>query len=205
MALKSITDPSDPVKFTIYNAFLIGFFGALCKSNIAPLLPSSMIPKHLSREDIIITPQGLIVKLSWTKTLQDKSAVWDVPIASPPPGSVIDPVSSYIQFNERYPVKPTDPAFSFYVGSKLYVLSQSFLNKAIKHLVQKCGQDPKNYSCRSLRRGSATVISHSGVSNDLIQSHGTWRSSAYQRFIDFSLPQKFSVTPSIHYHINNML
>ena len=138
-------------------------------------------------------------------TPSDKSAVWDVPIASPPPGSVIDPVSSYIQFNERYPVKPTDPAFSFYVGSKLYVLSQSFLNKAIKHLVQKCGQDPKNYSCRSLRRGSATVISHSGVSNDLIQSHGTWRSSTYQRYIDFSLPQKFSVTRSMHYHINNML
>ena len=205
LAMKSGTDANDPVQLTIYVATLIGFFAALRKSNIAPPTPHQYDPsKHLSRQDILVTQDGLIVKLSWTKTLQDNSSVFDVPIAYPPQGSPLDPVSTFIAYNERYPVKPSDPAFSFYVGHKLYVLSQSFLNKCIKDLVQQCGEDPKNFSCHSLRRGSASLMSHSGVETDLIKSHGTWRSAAYQRYIDFSLPQKFSVTKFMHYHINNM-
>ena len=120
-----------------------------------------------------------------------------------PPGSPLDPVQVLRTFCDNHPVEPQDPAFAFIHRNKLYVLTQAFLNKFIKLWVQKLGLDPIEYSCHSIRRGSACTMSQSGIDSGLIKSHGTWRSSAYQGYIDFTDSQKLSVTQAMYSTINH--
>ena len=208
ITIQSSIDFNDSVQFTVWTAILIGFYAALRKSNLAPPTPGEYDPsKHLSRRDIVVSDHGLTIFLDWTKTLQDRSKTFTIHVAKPPPASVVDPVATFIRFNQLHPVNPEDPAFSFYTSprpSKLYVLSQSYLNKSIKDFMQSLGEDPINYSCHSLRRGSACIMSQSNLSPDLIQNHGTWTSSAYKGYIDFTTQQKLSVTQAMYHTINKL-
>ena len=195
----SLRDKQDPVQSTAYAAIVFGFFTALRKSNIAPPSVADYDPqKHLSRRDIVFNDSGFAVNLQWTKTLQDQSKSFSIPVAKPPPDSPLDPVAIVTEFFTSHPVRPSDPAFSFYDHQKLYVLTQSYLNKVIKDWAQALGLDPLNFSCHSIRRGSASLMAHSGVRTELLKCHGTWSSAAYQGYIDFTQSQKLSVTQDMY-------
>ena len=205
----AIRDKSNPVHSTAYTAIVFGFFTALRRSNITPPSIHEYDPtKHLSRGDVSFNQDGFTVSLQWTKTLQDKSKTFDIPVAKPPPGATIDPVAIVSDFFAANPVRSQDPAFSFYDSGhhshrKLYVLTQSFLNKIIKDWIQALGLDPLMYSTHSIRRGSASLMAASGVSTELLKSHGTWASSAYQGYIDFTQTQKLSVTRDMYTSIHS--
>ena len=195
----SVTDFSDPLQVLTINAICLGFFAALRISNIVPPSPAKYIPaNHLSRADVVFDKQGLIVCLKWTKTIQNSDQVATVPIAAPPPGAAIDPVTMFSCFAQRFPVHPIDPCFSYYRNGRLYVLTQAYLNKAIKDLIQKMGLSPRLYSGHSLRRGAASAAASAGISSDLLRAHGTWRSSAYTRYVDFTYQDRLAVTRAMY-------
>ena len=141
-----------------------------------------------------------MANLKWSKTLQDHASIASIPVAAPPVGSSVNPVAIIADFFHSHPVHSIDPCFSYYKDGRLHVVTRSAINAHIKDLMLHYGVCPDRYSSHSLRRGAATLATHSGVNQSLLQSHGTWRSMAYQRYVDFSYQDKLSVTQNMYKH-----
>ena len=91
------------------------------------------------------------------------------------------------------PGEPGDPAF-FIAGTRSkQPVTYQLLQKYIKVGVAKLGLNPKLFSSHSLRRAGASWAFQSQVPGELIQSHGDWTSSAYLRYLDFSLTERLQV------------
>ena len=71
LGFRSQLDLSQPRDIILWAACLVAFFGLLRKSNLLPrsahLYDSS---KHLSRNDLVLTPQGYLLTVKWSKTIQ---------------------------------------------------------------------------------------------------------------------------------------
>ena len=67
------------------------------------------------------------------------------------------------------------------------------LQNCIKEGVSRLGLDPSAFSSHSLRRAGGTWAFRSQVPSELIKSHGDWASSAYLRYLDFSLDERLQV------------
>jgi integrase len=77
------------------------------------------------------------------------------------------------------------------------VFDQQILRKLIKEI----GEDPKQYSSHSFRRGGATWAFSSNIPSELIQLYSDWSSDAYKTYLKFSLKDKISVAIKMKDHI----
>ena len=66
------------------------------------------------------------------------------------------------------------------------------------------GLDPNAFSSHSLRRAGATWAFQSQVPGELIQTHGDWTSTAYLRYLDFSLNERLQVAEKMIDEITRM-
>ena len=198
LQIMTMIDIQDPTQVAFINAVIIGFMATLRRSNICPPSPQDFDPqKHLRRRDIIFTPEGMIVVLRWTKTNQDSSKLYKIPIAfSGDPA--FDPPVIFKSFIDSYPVYPDDPCFAFYVGQKLFMLTHSDLARMLSRFLTAIGVESAAYTTHSIRKGGTTAIHRSGISSELLKSHGTWESSAYQVYLGHSYSDKLSVTKSMY-------
>lgn len=76
-------------------------------------------------------------------------------------------------------------------------LSHNAFVKRIKKWIAAIGLDPKEYSGHSLRRGGATALIRAGVSPELVQLQGRWRSDAYRLYVQRSSEQLLAITRAI--------
>ena len=97
----------------------------------------------------------------------------------------------------KCPGCPNDPAFFLPRNSgkirRKEPVSYKDLQDYIKKGVAKLGLNPSLFSSHSLRRAGATWAFQSQVPSELIKSHGDWASSAYLRYLDFSLSERLQV------------
>lgn len=187
-------DPFSSQDVAFWAATLIGFFGFLRKGNLVPPSASQFDQnRHLSRSNINRTSHGLVIHLTRTKTLQDKDSKMTLHIAAI--DHPLDPVSAYERLITLVPAPLSAPAFVYsQAGHGLVSLTHRTYVQKLKALLSSCGIDPTLYSGHSLRRGGCSLAFRAGVATELIQSHGTWRSDCYQRYLAFSQAQSFSVT-----------
>ena len=202
--ISHIIDSSDPKQFTFYVALLIHFFSIVRKSNLLPPSKSSYSKfKHLSRGNVMITESCLVLTLPWTKTLQAGEDIFTLPIAAVP-DSVIDPVASYKQLVERFPVPNDFPAFSYSDGNNIHILTQNDYVQLLKNSLQKLNIPSQAYSSHSVRRGGASLMHQAQVPVSLIKHQGTWKSDCYQKYLCFNHDQKLIPTLKMQHFINNM-
>ena len=198
LSMITIVNPNDPTEVAFINAVVLGFMATLRRSNICPPSPALYDKdKHLRREDVLFTPEGLIVVLRWTKTNQASQRIFKIPIAYSG-NDCFDPPRIFRQFNTRFPVKPADPCFSFYVGNKLFVLTHSDLARMLTRFMTAIGVPAAAYTTHSIRKGGTTAIHRSGVRTELLKAHGTWESNAYQTYLGHSYSDLLSVTRSVY-------
>lgn len=194
MAFIPHLDFSSPQDTAFWAATLIAFFGFLRKGNLVP--PSFAkfdARRHLSRGNIILVAHGLQLHLQQTKTLQAKDSAVTITLASLP--HHLDPVSAYLHHVRLVPAPPSSPAFLYTTsaGSTTTLTHTTFVAR-LKSLLRLIGVNPTLYSGHSLRRGGCTLAFRAGVSTELLQFHGTWRSDCYNRYLAYSHSQLLSVT-----------
>lgn len=183
----NLTKPQDVL---FWAACLVSFFGLFRKSNVIPKSPSTFQPtKHFIVGDVYKCPEGLSLKVKWSKTIQFQERVFHVPL----PFLVnhpLCPVTALITLLRLHQTHdPQAPLFSF--GSVASVLTQpSFVNQ-LRHHLQKSGVPPQNYSGHSFRRGGASWAFEAGLPGEVIQSLGDWKSQAYLIYLEINLPSKF--------------
>jgi hypothetical protein len=135
-------------------AFLFAFFGFLRQSNLAPPTSGSFDRRrHTRRADISVHASGTLLTLRWTKTLQDFSKSFHIPLPSIP-GSPICPKAAYLDFIRAAPGHSQDPLLSLpSKGRTRTVLSAGFLRKCLLQFITSLQLSPGSYSLHSLRRG----------------------------------------------------
>ena len=188
---------SDSFELCVWSAIVFMFFSFFRKSNVMPDSISSFDnTKQLSRNSILVDPSDMfmIVRVTWSKTIQFAHKVLYVPISSVP-GSKLCPVSNYVKLCHLVPSPLTSPAFVYYCNNRVVPLVYNVFVKQLRYwLICVNVQSPYLYSSHSLRRGGATWAFQCGVSPELIKLQGDWQSDCYLRYINVSLTRKFTTS-----------
>ncbi|CAC5357523.1 unnamed protein product [Mytilus coruscus] len=85
------------------------------------------------------------------------------------------------------------PAFLHISTGTTVPLTYSTFLHMLKHSLSQLKLDTSGYSGHSFRRGGATFALECGVSSDLIQAQGDWKSEAYKGYLDPSFSHKQQV------------
>ncbi|XP_078660129.1 uncharacterized protein LOC144904857 [Branchiostoma floridae x Branchiostoma belcheri] len=188
----TLLDLSRPRNATLWAAILLGFFGFLRKSNLVPPTAKSFDPnKHLCRQDILAAPEALVLRASWSKTIQANERELVVPVLAIP-GSPLCPVRAYLNMLHLNPAPAHAPAFILPPTTQrpLRPLTASTLDKEFNNIVLKQGLPSRHHTLHDLRRGGYTLAFEAGVPRELRQRHGDWRSDADLCYLRVSAEQR---------------
>lgn len=137
---------------------LIGWCGALRSEEVV----------NLSKSDISVEPDGLIIKIRQSKT--DQAGVgYELGIAR---GETICPVEAWLSYDRGAPVD-RDAAFVSKTGLPL---SPRDVSRIVKRCLKRAGISPKGYSSHSLRAGCITAAAQAGHSLEAIQRQSRHKS-----------------------------
>ena len=165
-------------------AALMAFFCFFRKSNLLPKSERAYDPNiHLRVEDVQFFKWGAMIQVRWSKTIQYRQRIIQVPM----PLLVSHPLCPVSALLHSWAINGnrlgTNPLFMFSQQGRLKTLTHSMFVNKLKILLSRAGMDPSLYSGHSFRRGGASFAFEAGVSPDLINMQGDWRSEAYQRYI----------------------
>ena len=193
----SCVDFNDSFQVCVWSTILFMFFTFFRKSNVLPHSPTSFDPcKQVTRSSIVISPDSsfMLVKVTWSKTIQFRQRTLDIPVSSVP-GSTLCPVSSYLRLCTLVPAFPHSPAFCYIVNNSLVPLVYSVFVNQLRFWLKCIGvKSTQLYSSHSLRRGGATWAFQSGVTPELIKLQGDWQSDCYLRYVQVNFSRKLSTT-----------
>ena len=175
-----LTKRSDLV---FWSVVVVGFFSFFRKSNLIPDTKDSFDPsKQLSRKSVKFDDTLAILKVTWSKTIQYRQRVVEVPLF-PIPNSPLCPVT-LVKALMACRGKPTHPLFSLRRGEPL---TYPAFHKKFRATLERAGYEKSLFSSHSLRRGATLWAYESGVPKSLIQVQGVWTSDAYKRYLSFPL------------------
>lgn len=171
-------DPEGP---SVVLAVLLMYFLFLRQSNICPRNKSAFDRhRHLTRGDVILRPDGLVVGIKWSKTRQTTFA--SSAAAPALPGAITCPVMAYQRMLAIAPTVNSHQALVCFRDSSPLPLSyvKKVWDRALAHL----GLAKGAYSLHSLRRGGASDIFNSGAASiQDIRQHGDWRSDSVYAYL----------------------
>ena len=175
--------------------FVFAFFLLARKSNLVPTTKADLVnKKFLLRQDVEDKGSHLLVTMRWTKTIQKGERILQIPLV-PISGSILCPVLAYRRMCRRaIPANLDSPLFML-PNNK--VVTYNMYQSKLKNSIKKIGEDPKNFSSHSFRRGFATLLFKAKVPADKIQLMGDWSSDAYKKYLSFSLDDKILVAENI--------
>ena len=183
----------------VLTAQVVGWQAMLRISNICPahagVLPSDV--RMLRRSDVRLDlgRNCLWVSLRWSKTNQRGDRVHTVPISGDT-GSPLDVVALWGALCASVPTVPAGQHAFSYVDERGVIVSlvAATFVAVTKRLADAVGLPSKDVSGRSFRRGGATCAFRGGVSGELIQFVGDWKSQVYMVYLDMSPEQKLAAS-----------
>ncbi|CAC5387140.1 unnamed protein product [Mytilus coruscus] len=137
--------------------------------------------------------KSIEVQFHWSKTIQFGERVLEIPIIK----NLSSPLCAFSAFKAmciKCPASASSPAFLVLSGRKIKPVSYNIIQTFKKNIIEKIGLDPTRYSSHSFRRGGATWAFQCGVSSELIQLQGDWKSDAYKLYIRYGLADKMQVS-----------
>ena len=142
--------------------------------------------KCLKRKDVQVKKEILLVNFCWSKPIQFGERTLVIPLVSNS-SSPLGPYAAYVAMINKFAVSSQSPAFVVKSNGTLKQVSYNMFNSFLKACITNIGLDPNSFSTHSFRRGGATWAFKCGVSSDLIQLQGDWKSSAYKLYLSYSL------------------
>ncbi len=189
LQLRGLLDMDAPVNVVFWAVCLVLFFGLLRKSN-ALVSGDFSAQKHLCRGDIFAHVWGLHLVLRWTKTIQDKSRVLQIPLPRIS-GHPLCPATAVVHaLHNSQGADLHGPAFCYMVGGRAVPLTYPVFVKMLKCHLGKLGFPAAQYSGHSFRRGGASWALANNVPGEFIQMLGDWKSQAYREYLDVPLVTK---------------
>ena len=174
--------PTDPEGWVVRAALLLLIYGGFRQSEVLP--PSQQkfnSAIHLTRQDVIITPNEIQVTVKYGKNLYAPERR-RVHVFKTSPNIHMCPV---VAVNKVISLVPTmsesQPMFTFPSSGK--PLPASHLARIWKEGLIKLKQDQSKYSLHSLRKSMVTGSYLWGVPETQIKEYGAWQSEAYKAYL----------------------
>ncbi|XP_019640669.1 PREDICTED: uncharacterized protein LOC109482402 isoform X3 [Branchiostoma belcheri] len=186
----------------VWAALLFCFFTFFRRSNVVLDSKTSFDPKrHLQRKDVLTSPSGLLVYTKWSKTLQHRERVLQIPLV-PIPDSVLCPVSAYQHMCTLIPASPDSPAFVLPSSTNTArPLTTSILEKALAKAIKALALPKGAVTLHDLRRGGYTLAFQAGVPRELRQLHGDWKSDADHLYLTANIRDRLKLPSALRDYI----
>jgi hypothetical protein len=172
-------------------AILIGFYTFFRCSTLMPR-SKCISGSHLTRGDIKVDGNNLLVSLRYSKTRQFNDSLVLFPIPRRP-HSLFCAFSAWTKLLAAFPLPDSAPAFSWSRNTFYYynLFSQN---------LQKCAELAgirKRLRPYSLRHGGASTALKLGISPILIKLQGDWNSDAWLRYLEIDMDQRLCVSTKL--------
>ena len=191
MALK--VDTTNHKQLAVWVAILFGFFLFLRKSNLVPDTRLHNPLQQLSRQDLKIDQQLLVVTIKWSKTIQFAQKKLQLPMMVDQ-DSTICPVKWLLIMLRRIPAQGCHNLFSFQKQGIIVPITYRDLTVQLRQWIKDIGiTESKSFSSHSLRHGRITHTFENDVPENTIRILGDWASSAYKRYIDLIVETRLKV------------
>ena len=168
--------PEDALFFAVLTAC---FFGLLRIGNALTSTPASSSSVVLAG-DLRFLPQGAVLKLRSSKTIQFRDRIHSVVLPHLPNHPLCPVTALRNLFSVAGTPPPTSPLFS--CSSSSAPTAQAFRQR-LSRLLAIIGQSPEDFSTHSLRRGGATWLLNAGALLHLIKILGDWRSDCVLKYL----------------------
>ena len=186
--LKKVSDAQ------LWSLLLACFFGMLRISNVTvPQLNNWAPAKSITRSDIDFHPNGCILNMRWTKTLQFRERVLQT--ALPSLSSELCPTSALLNFiTLAGDVPPDAPAWAYIDQSgQLKVPTPASVRSRLHSLISALGLSTSDFNTHSLRRSGASHLLSAGVPLEVIKILGDWKSDSVFRYLKPDCSQRLSI------------
>lgn len=175
-----------------YTALLVGFYLFLRKSNLVPDSKNSFNPqKQLTRADVQIGKNMVLIIVRWSKTIQYKEKELLLPLLQAKDIRVC-PVYWVKLMCSKVKASGEHPMFLVSEDStnRLVPLTYAQLGDKLKQWVSQCGISSERYTLHGLRKGGACHALEVGLAGEDLKILGDWASDAYMRYLDLSLQRR---------------
>lgn len=175
--LRKMIEKADPSIIGIRDRamMLIGWFGALRRSEISKLRIGNVSISEAGAELTLVTPKG-------NQSGEERVSIPRIP-------SSLCPVKALEEWLARYDHGPEYPLFPSLglSGKKLWVpkddrihrpMCDRMVSEIVKKYVEYCGENPKKFSAHSLRRGLSSESARLNVPQTYLQKHLRHRSAS---------------------------
>lgn len=188
-----LLDMSSPDHSVFWCLFLFLFFLFSRKSQFIPQSPSDPhIPKLVTRGDIVFHDGVVNVLFRWTKTRQTGGEPLVIPLL-PIPGSVLCPVTAFLNMTQLVPAPSTAPAFVLPMSTGVSLITYPTFHAVLRSFLSRLGLKPQSFSSHSFRRGGASFAFSIGIPGEQIQKQGDWLSDAYKVYLEVNYEQRVAV------------
>lgn len=169
---------------------LVAFFGMFRKSHLLPVSGSSFTPsKQLTKNDFTFYPWGMLLTIRWSKTIQFRERVVQIPLPRIPNSPLCPVEASTKAFRFTIQSSSASQAFNWLDHSALQINTftyRTFTTK-LRAILSDFGLSARDYAGHSFRRGGASFAYQSGVPIELIKGLGDWRSDAVLLYLTIPL------------------
>ena len=166
----------------MWSLFLTSFFLMFRKLNVSKTYGTEC--RFLRCEHISIAKDRILVKIFWTKTLQLREKILELPLLKIP-SCELCPVKAMINMIRLVPTKSKMALFARTDGSPItYPVYMKFL----KSKIYEIGLDGNNFSTHSFHQGVASWAIKNGIPESIVQVMGDWKSDCYTLHINCPCP-----------------
>ena len=193
MRMSTVVKYTDHTEMVAWVAVLLGFTMFMRKSNLVPESKDKFDgEQQFKRSDInIIHPFKVMMgEVRWSKTNQFKKRILRVPILATTNKAICPVMWTHYMIN-TIRAEPQDPLFTIFSEGQKKALSASMLLTRLRRWLTLIKEEAEAYSLHSLRRGGATFAYQCKIEDRMIQLLGDWASSAYKRYIDVNIDDRY--------------
>lgn len=174
----------------IYTTLLVGFYLFLRKSNLVPEGKKSFdAQKQLTRGDIQVGENMVLVVIKWSKVIQYKEKELLLPLL-PAKDIRICPVFWIKLMLRKVKTDNNDPLFAIPDSGGVNPLTYSELSDTYKRWVSAVTTLTDNHTLHGLRRGGACHALEVGLVGEDLKILGDWATDAYMRYLDLTLQRR---------------
>lgn len=197
LEISKLINFSDPFQVSAWAVMVLGFLLFCRLSNLLPVSNTCVdMRRQLSRSDVRISEDSVVVSFKWSKTRQDFNKILNIPLASAP-GSLLCPKQALLRVCKLSKATPTSHLFAYKNQDTLSVISQVEFVQFFRKILNSAGFNGDAFSGHSFRRGGATWAFLCGVPSESIKTHGDWASDCYQIYLDPSLHQRLQTSQNM--------
>ena len=162
-------------------ALLFGIATFLRQSNFLPQTIAARGPHLIRRRDVTLSPAGLRVRVTSSKTIWDPARAWTIDVLLIPM-SPYCPVAACRQAWRAAPASPN--SLLFYLPSSGRPITAPALVAAIRFVLQAMRIPNANqYTVHSLRRTGVHLAERAGATLPDLMEHGSWTSGAVRAYL----------------------